>query len=669
MREPRRHSILLGGVGGDSHVIGLTILHQALSASGYDVTFLGAQNRLSEIFRLSHVFDVVMISSMDGHVRQYVREFPALVRTPQVNRPLWYLGGNLTIGDALGHERDFHEMGFDRVFVKFTDLRHVLEILAADLSRRKSVGHMGLLAAPSEKMIPHGHTGLSDDRLEPDAFHSARREVLEQWRTGAAARDLDRNARFLAQQPTFAHAQQRVNEGSAPILIQPRAGVPLATEQVRLFRAFQSAGVSVLSYQVDSLTRNNNYAGAEEGLRESRKSRRATLNGFPVINHGPATLRRIARDIGAPMQIRHGTHDPRLLAEISYAGGVSSFEGGPISYNLPYFKAYPVDEAIRHWQYVDRLTGLYHDEYGIVLDREFFGPLTGTLVPPCVAIAVGILEAVLAVQQGVRCVSVGYGEGGHRVQDIAAVRLLRSLTHEILRNMGYAHVQVNTVFHQYMAAFPNDHRRAAELIFHSAVTAKLANVTRIINKTAVEALRIPSLEDNLGGIDLVRRGIAAADGEYVDETAIAVETDLMRREVMALLERVIHCGGRSIADGIVAAFRDGYLDIPFAPSVFNRGEAITARDAAGAIRFLSVGRLPFDRDVREFHRERTAVRTRSGGGSGGVQPFLVVEHDVLQVPRGEYTQWPLDGRRTNRAAEPWLDVVSAAAPGPSAAPA
>ena len=80
-----------------------------------------------------------------------------------------------------------------------------------------------------------------------------------------------------------------------------------------------------------------------------------------------------------PVQVRHGTPDARLLAEISPAGGFTSFEGGGISYNIPYAKNVPL-KTIYDWQYVDRLTGLY--EEGVTINREPFGPLTGTLVPP-----------------------------------------------------------------------------------------------------------------------------------------------------------------------------------------------------------------------------------------------------------------------------------------------
>jgi len=69
------HTILLGGLGGDSHSVGLTILRQALSTNGYKVCYLGTQNCLQEFFELASLCNVVMISSMDGHSRYYLRGF------------------------------------------------------------------------------------------------------------------------------------------------------------------------------------------------------------------------------------------------------------------------------------------------------------------------------------------------------------------------------------------------------------------------------------------------------------------------------------------------------------------------------------------------------------------------------------------------------------------
>lgn len=643
-RERSGHTVLLGGLGGDSHSVGLTILRQALAANGYRVRYLGTQNRLEDFFCLAGLCNVVMISSMDGHARYYLREFPNFRRRFATNGTLWYLGGNLHIGEGHGREREFVEMGFNRVFVKFVDLTTLLELLARDLSSVEAVADCPTLweQASGSARRAAGHAA-QDAPLDAEAFERDRREVLEHWGTGPAAKELEANALFISAQPSFARAQAAAKSAPLRPIVQPRCGVPVVGEQIRLFRAFKSSGARVLSYQVDSLTRNNDYAGAEEAIRESRASSVATINGFPVVNHGVPALRRIISEVGAPLQTRHSTRDPRLLAEISYAGAVTSFEGGAICYNIPYYRDYPLAESIKNWQYVDCLTGLYYKRFGLVLDREFFGTLTATLIPPCLAIVTNVIEAVLAVRQGVRCVSLSYAEQGHRAQDIAAVRTLGRMAGDLLGNMGYRDVQINTVFHQYMAAFPSCAQRSAELIYNSAVTAALSGATRVIGKTPVEAIRIPSLEDNICGIDLVRRGIASAPGSPVDEALVAEECDLIRREAESIFESVVFCGKGDLARGVVSSFEKGYLDIPFSPSIHNRGEVITARDLEGAVRFLSPGNLQLPREVREFHEDKAGERRRAEGLASAKSDYLLVERDVMQVARGQYERWPLCG--------------------------
>ncbi len=637
--DKRGHTILLGGLSGDSHSVGLAILRQSLSANGYQVRYLGTQNSLTDFFQIASLANVVMISSMDGHARYYLREFPAFKREFKTNGTIWYLGGNLGVSE--GCERDFIEMGFNRVFLKFIELTTVLDLLKQDLSGVQAVENYAELwkhHLPATCCFP----GIVHDRLlEFETFESRRREVLEQWKTGNGARNLASNAQFLIRQPSFSKVQAHVRMDHGPILVQPRCGVALIGEQIRLFKNFKRAGIKVLSYQVDSLTRNNNYAGADEAIRESRLSGNSMLNGFPVINHGVAGLRRIAQQIRLPLQTRHSTRDPRLLAEISYAGGVTSFEGGAISYNIPYYKDYPLAESIRNWQYVDYLTGLHHKLFGIVLDREFFGTLTATLIPPCLAIVTNIIETLLAVRQGVKCVSLGYAEQGHRSQDIAAIRMMAKLTNEILDHLGYKDVQVNTVFHQYMAAFPPCLKRADELIRSSAITAARSGATRLIGKTPVEAFRIPTLTDNITGIELINGGLAGAFGCYVDEARVAEECVVIRREVDAILESIILCGNGDIAQGVVTGFEKGFVDIPFSPSVHNRGEVMTARDVEGAVRFLRTGNLKLDRETREFHQDKVSERRKAEGVRSPFQDHLLVERDVMQVAWCRYERWPL----------------------------
>lgn len=639
--KTRGHTILLGGIGGDSHSVGLTILRQALLTDGYRVRYLGTQNKLEDFFRVAALCDVVMMSSLDGHTRYYLRDFPELMSQYKAHKPLWYLGGNLDIGDGCGYQSLFREMGFDRVFVSFVDVLTVLQLLERDLQAVEPTPDCPAFWGRDPTLDLLCSSPVSDERVALDTFKKQRREVLESWATGRQVRSLADNARFLAAQPSFCAAQQQVNLGHRKPLIQPRSGVSGLDEQIKLFQAFKSVGAGVLSYQVDSLTRNNNYAGAGEAIREGLAAGVSVLNGFPVINHGVAGLRRVVSEVRMPLQTRHSTRDPRLLAEISYAGGVTAFEGGAICYNIPYYKNYPLDESLRAWQYVDRLTGIYEERFGIVLDREFFGTLTATLIPPSLAIATNLIESVLAIGQGVKCVSLGYAEQGNRVQDIAAVRTLREMAAELVRHMGYKDVRVNTVFHQYMAAFPETVARAEELIYHSAITMALSGATRTLVKTPVEAVKIPSLGDNVRAINLVMRGIEDAACGTVDETQVAAESEIIRREVRAILDAVILCGKGSVTEGVVAGFRQGYLDIPFSPSIYNRGEVMTARDTNGAVRFLSCGNLPFDRELRQFHEEKMTERLRTEGLSSERQKYLLVERDVLRVPRGQYEHWPL----------------------------
>jgi methylaspartate mutase epsilon subunit len=635
------HTILLGGIGGDSHSVGLTVLRHALMGSGYRVHYLGIQVQLKEFFELASMCNVVMISSMDGHARYYLSEFANMRAQYKAYQALWYLGGNLHTSTGSSNERYYIEMGFDRVFLKFTDVTTVLSLLEKDLYGFESMPDCPTLWEAARHSRHRLVTKVSDETLEASDFTHNRWEVLDGWKTGPRAKDMEENAVFLSQQPTFAGVQASVKSGQSSILIQPRSGVPLLQEQIKLFKTFKNCGAKVLSYQVDSLTRNNNYIGAQEAIRESGANGHATINGFPVINHGVLALRQIISEVKSPIQTRHSTRDPRLLAEVSYAGGVTAFEGGAICYNIPYYKDYPLDESVKTWQYVDYLTGKYFSRFGVVLDREFFGTLTATLIPPCLAIAVDLIEAILAVKQGVKCVSLGYAEQGHRTQDIAAIRTLAQMGQELIQHLGYKDVQVNTVFHQYMAAFPDNPERAAELIYNSAVTGALSGATRMMLKTPVEAYRIPTLKDNVDGISLVSRGVSAANPEMINEARVADECAHIRRETQSILESVIFSGAGSIAEGVVASFRRGFIDIPFSPSIYNRGEVVTARDAEGAVRFLSFGNLQFDWETREYHADKMSDRRRAAGSLSTKQDYLLVEHDVMQIARGQYESWPL----------------------------
>ena len=240
---------------------------------------------------------------------------------------------------------------------------------------------------------------VKNKKLTEAEFLQERQQVLSTWHTGNDPQlDLDKAVEFLKAVPeekNFAIKLQKAKENGTRTLVQPRAGVPDIEKHIELLEYLEGAGADFLPSTIDSYTRQNRYNEAEKGIQESITEGRALLNGFPAVNHGVSGCKRVYEAVGVPLQARHGTPDARLLAEIIHAAGWTSNEGGAISYNLPYAKSVSLEDTIKYWQYCDRLVG-YYEEKGIHINREPFGPLTGTLVPPSISNTVGIIEALLA---------------------------------------------------------------------------------------------------------------------------------------------------------------------------------------------------------------------------------------------------------------------------------
>lgn len=204
---------------------------------------------------------------------------------------------------------------------------------------------------------------------------------------------------------------------SGRVAVQPRAGVGGHTAMRELLTGLAESGPDLLTVTIDSHTRLGRF---ERARRLARLSPRE-LNGYPLVAHGWERGRQLDESVAQPLQIRHGSPDARVMFDVAVASGITSFEGGGISYNLPYSKDVPLSESLAAWEAVDRRCGELA-ELGVVVDRELFGTLTAVLVPPSISLAISVVEAVLAAKAGVRCISVAYPQGGNLAQDVAALR-------------------------------------------------------------------------------------------------------------------------------------------------------------------------------------------------------------------------------------------------------
>jgi methylaspartate mutase epsilon subunit len=459
------------------------------------------------------------------------------------------------------------------------------------------------------------------------SFQAARDRVLDSHPSGGEV-DFEESVLYhhdRGARRSFTYATGRALAESHTLL-QPRGGVATVAGQIELLRHLaEEGGADVLPLTVDSYTRQRDFSSSDELWGEAERTGSLTLlNGFPCVSAGIENCRKITSACEKPVEARHGSPDARLLAEVAIAGGCTAFEGGAITYCVPYSRDTSIEESLGNWVYVDRLCGEYAKR-GVIIEREAFGALTGLLVPPAIAIACSVLELILAAQQGVRSFAVGIGQCGELIQDVAAIRALRKLSSIYLaRCLPRATLQLSTVFYQWMGPFPRDEATANAVIALAAVTAAAGRPTRMITKSAEEAHGVPSPESNAMGLRLTRAMMEAVSSRsFVDEGAVDEECYWIGREAECMLEHVLGGeDGRPLGERIVAAFASGRLDVPFAPNRYVQGRVWPERDHMRAIRYSDCGDLPFDRDIRDRNE---ALLSRRRSRAEGVEVRALAE--------------------------------------------
>jgi methylaspartate mutase epsilon subunit len=454
---------------------------------------------------------------------------------------------------------------------------------------------------------------IRNERWSDDEFQRERDKVLSLWPTGKEV-DIDEAIEFHQNLPSTKNYAKEVVKAklNGRTLCQPRGGVALVEDHIRLLRCLQDeGGADLLCTTTDTYTRNMRFQEAQRGIDESRKAGKSMLNGLPIVNHGVRNVRRVIEAVDRPVMVLSGTPFPQLTAEIAFAAGFTGFLGGGISYTTSYIKELPIEEGIKNYQYLDRLTALYA-EHGIIIHREQPGFLTGTLIPPGIGIAIAVMETLLAAGQGLRHYSVGLCQNLDIFQDIAALKVLEELCHHYLKSLDFQDMFISIATHQWMQAFPPDEAKAFSVIVMGGIIAALAGATQVITKTTHEFVGIPTMQANAEGIKATKMAIKLIRGRRMPiHPDLEAEMAIIRKEACSIIDKTLELGDGDIAIGAIRGFQAGIIDVPWAPNKHVRGEVIPVRDAQGAVRYLEFGNLPFDREVKEYHREKLSQRELS----------------------------------------------------------
>ncbi|MFL0797979.1 MAG: methylaspartate mutase [Cellvibrionaceae bacterium] len=390
-------------------------------------------------------------------------------------------------------------------------------------------------------------------------------------------------------------------KNASKMLVQPRGGFPTYKKQFALYEFFVDANVDVLPLTIDSNTRLNDYSTSAKMLRLSEENDVDMLNGYPLVNHGYRTTRKMITHFNKPVSLRHGTPDARLLIEQAIASGIFEIEGGPITYLLPYSKNFPLDKAFLYWKYVERVCANY-SELNEPINRESFGPLTATLVPPAITIVIQLLEMLLALEEGVKSFSVSFSQSGSMSQDIVMGAVIKKLAKFYAEEIDCADAAIHLVYHQWMGAFPMNKDYAEQLINMSTVIASLVGADKIITKTREEAAGIPTKEANAKTVANTQYTLRILNGlpSVVDEQ----EEEILTAEVKAIMEAVFNDPADTLWRKVFNSIKNGIIDVPFSPHIINHNKMITIRDASKNIRIIDRGNVPIPDRCFEYERSQ-----------------------------------------------------------------
>jgi len=390
-----------------------------------------------------------------------------------------------------------------------------------------------------------------------------------------------------ASKDLFISHKFRNNKGRT--LVQPRGGFPTYEKMFTLYEEFASVDVDVLPLTIDSHTRLNDYSSAQKMLRLSEESEVDMLNGYPLINHGYRSTRKMVTHFNTPVSLRHGTPDARLLIDIAIASGIFEIEGGPITYLLPYSKNFPLDKAFLYWKHVERVCAKY-SPLNEPINRESFGPLTATLVPPAVTIVIQIAEMLLSLEEGVKSFSVSFSQTGSLNQDIVTAAVLKKSAKKYAELIGCGDAVINLVYHQWMGAFPRNKEFSESLINTSTVIAAMVGANKIITKTKAEAFGIPTKEDNAQSVANVKYTLNMLRG--LPTIADEEEEENLTNEVDEIFEAIFNDKADTLWRQIFNSIKNGIIDVPYSPHIINNNEVITVRDKNSNIRIYERGKMP-----------------------------------------------------------------------------
>lgn len=456
---------------------------------------------------------------------------------------------------------------------------------------------------------------LRNKKWTDEELLEVRKEVLASWPTGKDI-DLDEAIEYQRQLPDTKIWPKKVAQAKQDerLLIYSIAGHALVEETIEHVQFVERESQVDLYYIfADTYTRKGRYDQARQAIETSLKQGKSVLNGFPAVNHGLKDTRAVFSSTTLPVGFFGGSdEDPRLQAEMGLAAGCTCLSAHDLHDLVQHCKNYPLDKRIQNNQYINRLAG-YYTQRGAPIHVHSLANMSGW-EPPSIKIALGVLQYLLAAEQGVKSISSYQSPTFNLIQDVAAQKAYAELALDYLHRFGHTQVALDTCTASWLGAWPADPHKASSFVSYCALVAILSGATEHVVKSLDEGTFTPTKEGCAAAIKIARQLIEMLGRQRLPESKeVKEEKQVIESEVRAIVDKVLELGDGDAAVGEVRGVEAGVLDAAFSPWIFAKNQILPVRDRSGAIRYLDPGNLPLPKEALAYHREKIAERGKAEG--------------------------------------------------------
>jgi methylaspartate mutase epsilon subunit len=473
-------------------------------------------------------------------------------------------------------------------------------------------------------------------KIDEELMLKKRRQELDKWPTGKEV-DFEEAVAYQKSLPDskiwWKVMMKLQEEGRMSVF--PRAGHPVLEKMIEICQGLRESGVVLIPVTTDSYTRLGQYEKVQGILDECNKTGKPLLNGYPIINQGVKQTRKLVEKVDAAFSPRG------VVTEIGIAAGLTTFTAG-IEFLTwgSYSKRVTIRDIVNKWQESASMCGWYADR-GVILCTDLHGWLPGAPFPLTMNICAMIIEALTGAAQGQKALYPLVHCMGNMVQDTAWIRLAPRIIREYLDKFGFKDTVVCGVCPAQTPLFPNPQDIGGAFAYLNYVTmvAALARSNAVDLRSIDEAAGIPSKEANAMSyrsakwmFDVVREQKIEIDIKGVKE-----EEYITEREVRAIMDKVIDMGDGDVVEGACRAIEAGVMDSPWSPNLTIKDKVLAVRDAYGACRYIEFGSLPFDNDIKDFHRQKVAEREKKEGRKAD---FHTTVKDLWTLSKGKIVGLP-----------------------------